>query len=207
MRWRSACRLCLALAAVLLLPAACFAAAPSSQDWPCIQRKVSEITLAAIWAGKPFDAQSIQWRSDPEIADLVERLAARRTSDEEARAAVASLAASAGTNKRAELQALLAGLLETLNAERNEIIVGLERRGRSQKQLAEDLRNEEAKLDALKADPDADKSKIAEMDDQYTWGLRIFDERQKSTRFVCEVPSLVEQRLFMLARAIQGALQ
>jgi hypothetical protein len=37
--------------------------------------------------------------------------------------------------------------------------------------------------------------------------LRVFDERQRSLRFVCEVPVLIEQRLFLVVRLIQSALQ
>ena len=44
----------------------------SSADWPCVHQKVPEITLVAVWTGKPFDPQSLQWRADPQIADLVE---------------------------------------------------------------------------------------------------------------------------------------
>ena len=36
--------------------------------------------------------------------------------------------------------------------------------------------------------------------------LRVFDERQRSLRYVCDVPVLIEQRLFMLTRIIQDAL-
>jgi hypothetical protein len=45
------------------------------------------------------------------------------------------------------------------------------------------------------------------MNDELTWSLRVFDERQRSLRFVCEVPVLIEQRLFALSRMIQSALQ
>jgi hypothetical protein len=36
---------------------------------------------------------------------------------------------------------------------------------------------------------------------------RIFEERRKTMSFVCEVPVLIEQRLFALARAIQQSLE
>ena len=39
------------------------------------------------------------------------------------------------------------------------------------------------------------------------WDTRIFDERSKTIGYVCEVPVLIEQRLFALARAIQQALE
>ena len=182
-------------------------AANSSGDWPCVQRKVKEVTLAAIWSGTPPDLAGIDWQSDPAIAGLVERLAARRTSEEEVRAAIAALAASAGEHKRDKLLALLAGLMEKINSERADVISGIERRGRAQKQFAESLRAESANYDALSADPKADQAKLADAGEALNWDLRVFDERQKSLRFVCEVPVLIEQRLFMLARTIQAALK
>jgi len=39
------------------------------------------------------------------------------------------------------------------------------------------------------------------------WDTRIFDERIKTIGYVCEVPVLIEQRLFALARAIQQSLE
>ncbi|WP_119272370.1 hypothetical protein [Taklimakanibacter deserti] len=195
----------LALTFVAVLPATAHAAA--SDDWPCVQRKVSELSLASVWSGPPLDLDSGKWRRDPDIASLVERLAARRTSEDEARKAITALAASSGDAKRDKLLALLAGLFETINGERSHIIAGIERYGRKQKQLAEALREETAKLDSLRKDANADKSSFAQMNEQLTWSLRVFDERQRSLRFVCEVPVLIEQRLFVLVRAIEAALQ
>jgi hypothetical protein len=38
------------------------------------------------------------------------------------------------------------------------------------------------------------------------WDLRVFDERHQSLAYVCETPTLIEQRLFALARVIQRSL-
>lgn len=197
----------LAFAAAMVLPAAGVASAAASEDWPCVQRKVPELSLASVWTGSPLDAAAGKWRSDPAIATLVERLAARRTSEAEARGAIAEFAASSGAAKREKLLVLLAGLFETINDERSDIVAGIERYGRKQKQLAETLREETAKLDSMRRDANADAAKVAQMNDQLTWSLRVFDERQRSLRFVCEVPALIEQRLYVLARTIQAALR
>jgi hypothetical protein len=101
---------------------------------------------------------------------------------------------------------LIAGLVETINAERGEVIAGLERFGSGQKQLATALRDENAKLSAMRDDAQADPAKLIQLNEQLLWNLRIFDERQKSLSFVCEVPVLIEQRLFALSREIQKAL-
>jgi hypothetical protein len=52
-----------------------------------------------------------------------------------------------------------------------------------------------------------DQAKIDELSNQLAWDTRIFEDRRKSTRYVCEVPTAIERRLFALARAIQQALE
>jgi hypothetical protein len=197
-------RLLTGLAALATAPMAWSATA---SDWPCVQRKVPEISLAAIWPGPPLDAAAMNWRKDAAIADLVQRLAVRRTSESEAAAAIAGFAKASGSERAPRLLMLMAGLLETINAERAEVMAGLERFGDGQKQLAIVIRNENAKLSELRSDPQADPAMISERSEQLVWNLRIFEERQKSLSFVCEVPVLIEQRLFALAKEIHKALK
>jgi hypothetical protein len=196
----------LSAAAVAVAASGALAAAPSG-DWPCVQRKVPEVSLSAVWAGPPIDDVSSKWREDPEVAELVERIAARRTSEDEAKKAIAEFAAKAEAAKQQKLLAVMAGLFESLNSERAEVISGIERYGHRQRQMADRLREENRKIDEMRADAKADQTKLDELSDQLNWDLRIFDQRQQSLRFVCEVPVLIEQRLFALARAIQGALK
>ena len=47
----------------------------------------------------------------------------------------------------------------------------------------------------------------ATLTDRVEWDTRIFEERRKTMNFVCEVPVLIEHRLFALARAIQQSLE
>ena len=195
------------VAVIVALLAAKTIAMADTEDWPCVQRKVPEISLAAVWTGPQLNEAALKWRSDPDVAGLVQRLAARRTSEEEARKTIADLAASSGEAKGPKLLALIAGLVETINAERGEVIAGLERLGSGQKQLAMALRDENARLSAMRNDAQADPAKLAQLNEQLLWNLRVFDERQKSLRFVCEVPVLIEQRLFALSKTIQSALQ
>jgi hypothetical protein len=39
----------------------CLAADPRYPDWPCVQAKVPEISLAAVWAGPPLDDVAEKW--------------------------------------------------------------------------------------------------------------------------------------------------
>ena len=76
MNWR------IAIAAMFALTASSeFGVAADTRypDWPCVQSKVPEISLAAVWAGPPLDDVADKWKDDARISPLVSKLAARRT--------------------------------------------------------------------------------------------------------------------------------
>ena len=90
-----------ALILVLGRAASAFAADPRYPDWPCNQIKVPELSVAAIWTGPPIDDVGDTWERDPQIKDLVVRLAARRTLLDDAEKTIGDfLAASAGRTSR-----------------------------------------------------------------------------------------------------------
>ena len=195
------------MATVALLAAGPMAWSAAAPNWPCVQRKVAEISLAAIWPGPELDAVATTWRDDAAIAELVQRLAVRRTSLADATAAIAEFARGSGNGRARQLQMVMAGLLETINAERAEVMAGLERFGDGQKQMAELLRMENAKVSELRTAANPNPADVDARAEQLLWNLRIFNERQKSLSAVCEVPVLIEQRLFALAKEIHKALQ
>src|SRR5687768_5157914 len=85
-------------------------------DWPCIQRKVGELTAAQMWDGPDLDTAGY-WRTDPTIAGLAAELAQRRMPLDEAAARIARFAAEAGRERDVKLTALFArdprrGLIE-----------------------------------------------------------------------------------------------
>jgi hypothetical protein len=181
-------------------------AAQQTGDWPCVQRKVPEISIAAVWRGPSIEGIA-NWRDEQSVVNLVQLLAARRTGDEEAKTAIAEFSKSAGANKQARLLQAVVGLVESVNAERASVITGLERFGAAQKALAEVVRKDNADLSELRGNASADPALVAQQTERLTWNLRIFQERQRSLRFVCEVPVLIEQRLFTLTREIQKAIE
>ena len=195
------------MATVALLATGPMAWSAATSTWPCVQRKVAEISLAAIWPGPELDAVATTWRDDAAVAELVQRLAVRRTSLADATAAIAEFARASGNGRARQLQMVMAGLLETINAERAEVMAGLERFGDGQKQMAELLRMENAKVSELRTAANPNPADVDARAEQLLWNLRIFNERQKSLSAVCEVPVLIEQRLFALAKEIHKALQ
>ena len=199
----------LAIAAVLTFCGSvtpCLALDKRYPDWPCKQLKVPVLSPAAIWAGPPIDNVGNAWEEAPGLPELVARLAARRTPMAEAEKEIADYLAGTVEEKQEKAKLLFAGLLETLNTQRTQVMNGLERAYRKQKQVAETLREEIVKLRQLQDTSNADQAQIEELGRRVEWETRIFEDRRKTTSFACEVPIEIEQRLFALSRAIQSAL-
>lgn len=182
------------------------AADPRYPDWPCIQAKVPEISLAAVWAGPPLDDIKGKWKDDPKVSALVPRLAARRTSLEDAQKAITEFLGSSA-DKASAGKLLFTGLFDTLNAQRSSVLNGLERITRKQRTAAEKIQADAVAMQALQGSSSPDQSKIEELGNQLVWQTRIFEERQRVVKFVCEVPTAIDQRLFALGRVIQQEME
>ena len=183
-----------------------FAADPRYPDWPCAQGKVPEISLVAVWAGPSLDDVQDRWKDDAQISALVARLAARRTPLEEAEKDVeAFLAGSPAKVTSGKL--LFSGLFDTLNAQRSSVMMGLERVTRKQREAAEKIRSETIDLHGLQSTSPPDQSKIDELSNQLLWETRIFEDRRRVVKYVCEVPTEIDRRLFALGRTIQQQLK
>jgi hypothetical protein len=52
-----------------------------------------------------------------------------------------------------------------------------------------------------------DQSKVDELSNQLLWETRIFEDRRRVVKYVCEVPTTIDQRLFALGRVIQQEIE
>jgi predicted NACHT family NTPase len=195
------------LLAVVASTRLCTAADPRYPDWPCAQAKVPEISLAAVWAGPPLDDAEQKWKSDPKVSALVQKVTARKLPLEDAQRAIAEFLAAPGTDKMATGKLLFAGLFEQLNAERASVMNGLERVTRRQRQAADKIREDTIALQALQGATPRDQAKIEELGNTLVWETRIFEDRHRVVKFVCEVPITIDQRLFALGRTIQQEIE
>jgi hypothetical protein len=183
------------------------AADPRYPDWPCTQAKVPEISLAAVWNGPAIGDIASKWKDDVKVSALVPRLAARRMPLDEAEKMIVEFLSASASQKSEAGKLLFAGLFDTLNAERSAVMRGLERVTRKQREAADRIRADTVALHALQDAPTRDQAKIDELGNQLVWKTRIFDDRQRVLRFVCEVPTAIEQRLFALGRVIQQEME
>jgi hypothetical protein len=174
-------------------------------DWPCRQVKVPTLAVGQVWTGPAPDLDGAKWREDAQLSQLVAGVAARRTPLETAQKQIADYAATLGDKKREKLTLLFAGVFETLDAERRDVIAGLDRYGRRQKEMAEKLREATQALRNAQ-DKGGDIAALQPMSEALQWDLRIFEERGKAVGYVCETPALIEQRLGAIARFILAAI-
>lgn len=199
--------LAIAALAFAVSVAAARAADPRYPDWPCTQAKVPEISLAAVWAGPPLDDVQNKWKDDAKISALVARLSARKTPLDEAEKLVKEFLAGSAAEKTTNAKLLFAGLFDTLNAQRSQVMNGLERISRKQREAADNIRDETLQLQALQSATPRDDAKIDALSNELIWKTRIFEDRHKVVRFVCEVPTTIDQRLFALGRVIQQEME
>jgi hypothetical protein len=183
------------------------AADPRYPDWPCAQAKVPEISLAAVWNGPALDDAASRWKEDAKVSALVPRLAARRTPLEEAEKMITEFLSESPAQKSERGKLLFAGLFDTLNAQRSSVMSGLERITRKQREAADKIRADTLALHALQDASPPDQARIDELGNQLVWETRIFEDRRRVTKFVCEVPTTIDQRLFALGRAIQQEME
>jgi hypothetical protein len=200
-------RIAISVLFVIAASSRCPAADPRYPDWPCVQAKVPEISLAAVWAGPPLDDIMEKWKDDARVSTLVSKLGARKTPLEEAKQAVTDFLAGSSAEKAAAGKLLFAGLFETLNAQRTSVMNGLERVTRKQREAAEKIRADTLALHALQGASPPDQAKIDELSNQLIWETRIFEDRRRVIGFVCEVPTAIDQRLFALGRVIQQEME
>jgi hypothetical protein len=196
---------------IVVVVAACwtqsvFALDPRYPDWPCQQLKVPGIAIASVWNGPSIEIGDAAKPADATQAALVSRLAARRTPIEDARKLISDYVVGTDAEKQQKAKTLFAALYSTLNAQRDDVMNGIERFSRKEKSAAGDIREAAQKLRDLQDKPTADPAQIEDLTSRLAWQTRIFEDRRKSTSYVCDVPVLIEKRLFELGSAIQGAL-
>src|SRR3974390_1109541 len=192
---------CALMAGIAAAPP-CLAADPRYPDWPCAQAKVPEISLAAVWNGPALDDATSKWRNNPKIGPLVARLAARRTPLDQAEKEIVGLLQEAPAEKAERGKLLFAGLFETLNAERTTVMNGLERTTRKQREAAEKVRSDTVVLQSLQDQQAKDQAKIDELSNQLIWETRIFADRRRAIKFVCEGPTANGARLVRMGGGI-----
>ena len=196
------------VATLLLGLSQAIGAGSEDPNWPCIQRKVSEVSPGMVWAGPPVDELEEVWLADTEVKALARRIAARSLAIDEAKELIEAYATNLQDQKNQKLTALFAATLATVNSDRSSIISGIERYAQRQKRLAERIQRQTAELNQLPDQDSAeDEDRRRELNERQAWDTRIFEERERSLTYICQQPVILEQRLFTLSREIMTHLE
>ena len=171
-------------------------------NWPCQQPKVAEFPLASVWDGPPIDANSSGWRDDPEIAALAAEMSQRRVPIADVQAAVAKLVGASAAAKD-KLKAAFGAAFDALVQQRSEIIAGLDRFGRRQREMADQIRAENVSAHQP-ATPGVAPNDAALR--KLQWDLRVYDDRRRTISYVCEAPQLIEARIGALVKIVRPQL-
>jgi hypothetical protein len=181
-----------------------------SKDWPCVQAKVDQLSVAAIWDGPAIDEKA-DWQKDPEVSRLVQMLASRRVPVEKAEAELKAFAEKQPEASRDErLLLVFAGLFHTVNNERKIVINGIGRYQKAQRDRSAELEREGENISNLELKAASDEKAKAELEDaheRYDWTSRIFYQRQQNIPLACELPILMEERLYALTKSIRGLMK
>lgn len=201
---------------VAVLPLALVLSGTSAQayepkkDWPCVQVKVPQLSPGMVWAGPALEGENADWRKSAKAGEMARRLIVRRYTEEEVANFIKDYADGlADAEKTRKLTRLFAAAFHYISAERSQVIEGIERFTRRQRDLADQVRATRAEFEAslaIENPSDEDMEKRREIENRLNWRTRIFDDREQSTKYVCEVPTLLEQRLFLIGREIGNHL-
>jgi hypothetical protein len=176
-------------------------------DWPCQQIKTPTFSLASVWAGPPLDPNSQSLRKEGDVAELTAKMMQRRIPMPEVESAIADLKAQTGADADSKLLAAFAGAFEDLSLQRSQILEGLDRFGRKQRALADRIRAENAAVQqSSEQNREGQGPAAGDSQERLQWDIRVFDDRRQTISYVCEVPTLIEQRIGEIARAVQNAL-
>ena len=187
----------------LVVAAPAFAAGPPDPDWPCVQRRQPQLSLAQVWGGPVPDEAALKLAEAPEIQEVAQAIALRRMPLPEAEATIAAFAKD---HDAEALVALFAATFDHLNATRDRVMAGITRYAHKQEALDERIVELRHEFSALEAAKDKDFDRMDEVEKELDWSTRIFQDRQQSLTYVCETPVLLEQRAFAIGRAVEALL-
>jgi len=146
------------------------------------------------------------WRADPEVADLVRRLAPRRVSTQEGLSEIAAFSQSLSGDRMHRLAIAFRGLLEETDQERATLIEQLKEIGRRQRELADLVARLATELNSIPPDGQREAAtRRIDLQQRHDFTARNFEEIQRTIRYACETPVELDARLGAWARALQEA--
>jgi len=175
-------------------------------DWPCQQRLVPKLSAGLFWSGPSVNAGE-EWRKEPDVAALVERISPRRVTAAQGKEAIGAFAQQLGEDRSRRLSLAFTGLLEETNRQRTELIERIKDFARRQRELADIAARAGEELGKIPEDAGGEAAaRRKDLEQRHQYVSMAFQEAQRTLRYVCEAPVQLEARLGDYARALKAAL-
>jgi hypothetical protein len=108
------------------------------------------------------------------------------------------------------LTQVFASLFSTMNNQRKSVITGIGKYQKSQKDRSAELERQGVEIANLEKQAQTDEKVAADLataQEHFQWAQRIFQDRQQNIPLACELPIVIEQRLYQLAQSIRGLMK
>lgn len=203
MNWRPGillAALCASAGAAAATPPPAKPAEPKA-GWPCTEPPPGLPNASSLWPGATWRAD---WRNDPAVSDLVAAVAQRAVPEAQATERITAFAATQADRRKA-MALLASGLIDTIGAELQLVIRGIERFNIRQAQLAERIEAGYGKTGAASADTAPQDNATKDLREQIRWDTQIFEDRQRLLPTMCRIPGTLTQRLGVLLATVRTA--
>lgn len=169
--------------------------------WPCIQRKVENLSLGIMWP-HPITDEALRDDLTSSGGKLVETLALRRVDLEEAETLIKGFAKAHSDLSTDDLGHLFRAVFERITSDRSDIIEGIGRFSLQQIALSEAIDATRVKMTSLMDASEPDFDQVDLLEEKLDWDERIFYDRQQSLTYVCETPVLLEKRAYAIGQLL-----
>jgi len=174
---------------LLLLPMVSTAQS-TDVEWPCIQALVPEIVPAVVWPEEIDESIQGQWKKNDTVQKLAEELGDLEEFTEQQGLRIQEYAESFPEEQRLEqLNILTDGIVAVTNQQRAFYIDGIKRYTRQQIAIAAQIENSLNQLAALDQNgTESTNQERIEIEETLKWHERVYDQRERSIRALCERP-------------------
>lgn len=178
----------------------------SDPSWPCVQRKVDNLSVGLMWPQPIPEAQPEDESIRHDIAFLAEKLSLRSLTVESLEADVDAFTAQHGGDP-ALLGLVFDEVFDGMSRRRTRIIHGIGDFSMGQIGLSEKIEAARVAMDTEMALDDPDFDKVDALEEQLDWDQTIYSDRQQSISYLCETPVLLERRLYAIAQMLSARIE
>ena len=192
--------------ALALVAAPLQAADFSDPTWPCVQRKVENLSIGLMWTHPLPDAPVSDPGTRREIDTLAAKLALRRLEVEALRPEIEAFAVRHDGSPEI-LSRVFADVFDTLATRRGKVVSGIEDFSLGQIELSDRIEAAHTEMARLMDAEEPDYDRIDALEEQLDWDQLIYSDRQSTITYLCETPTLIEQRLYSLSQILRQQIR